>query len=212
MIYFNQIFFYREEAAHLASIQALYQGACDESQLSSSTSETISGGSTAVNSAISGQAPTGTGYGKPDQTGNAENSSTIDSPRRRRTGLHTVMEKPPEINAELVQEVECRMRAQQQPTPGATGGANPSAPGPGGQPSKTPSPNKHGSLRARRTGLSTVMEVKSSHADSLNPPLDRISPLLRRSSDCNSSADMSPCDMGKLHTLIKALERLLGWI
>ena len=110
------------------------------------------------------------------------------------------MEKPPEINAELVQEVECRMRAQQQPTPGATGGANPSAPGPGGQPSKTPSPNKHGSLRARRTGLSTVMEVKSSHADSLNPPLDRISPLLRRSSDCNSSADMSPCDMGKLHT------------
>ena len=112
------------------------------------------------------------------------------------------MEKPPEINAELVQEVECRMRAQQQPTPGATGGANPSAPGPGGQPSKTPSPNKHGSLRARRTGLSTVMEVKSSHADSLNPPLDRISPLLRRSSDCNSSADMSPCDMGKLLTLI----------
>ena len=112
------------------------------------------------------------------------------------------MEKPPEINAELVQEVECRMRAQQQPTPGATGGANPSAPGPGGQPSKTPSPNKHGSLRARRTGLSTVMEVKSSHADSLNPPLDRISPLLRRSSDCNSSADMSPCDMGKLHTYL----------
>ena len=41
------------------------------------------------------------------------NSNTMDSPRRRRTGLHTVMEKPPEINAELVQEVECRMRAQQ---------------------------------------------------------------------------------------------------
>ena len=99
-----------------------------------------------------------------------------------------MMEKPPEINAELVQEVECRMRAQQSNASGvgASGGS--------AQPPKT-SPNKHGSLRARRTGLSTVMEVKG-HIDSLNPPLDRISPLLRRSSDCNSSTDASPCDMG----------------
>lgn len=38
-----------------------------------------------------------------------------DSPRKRRTGLHTVMEKPPEIHPELVQEVEIRMRNSTSP-------------------------------------------------------------------------------------------------
>lgn len=77
------------------------------------------------------------------------------------------MEKPPDINPELVQEVESRMRSQASPT------------AQGSNPAPKNSPNKHASLRARRTGLSTVMEVKG--PDSLNP-IDRISPILRRAS------------------------------
>ena len=78
-------------------------------------------------------------------------SVVSDSPRRRRTGLHTVIEKPPEISPELVQEVENRMRAQA-------------------------SPNKQGSLRMRRTGLSTVMEVNKSACEPSSPAPDRLSP------------------------------------
>ena len=78
-------------------------------------------------------------------------SVVSDSPRRRRTGLHTVIEKPPEISPELVQEVENRMRAQA-------------------------SPNKQGSLRMRRTGLSTVMEVNKSACEPSSPGPDRLSP------------------------------------
>jgi hypothetical protein len=114
----------------------------------------------------------------------------MESPRKRRTGLHTVMERPPEINPDLVQEVENRMRVQA--ASAAAGVATATTP-------KT-SPNKPASLRARRTGLSTVMEVKSLRdaAHSLNPPCDRFSPDQRRLSDpfrCNSgSSDASPCD------------------
>jgi hypothetical protein len=91
------------------------------------------------------------------------------------------MEKPPDINPELLQEVENRMRSQASATASS---ATPS-------PVPKASPNKHGSLKARRTGLSTVLEAKVTGV-SLNP--DRISPmLLRRTSDCNSS-DASPCD------------------
>jgi len=35
-----------------------------------------------------------------------------ESPRKRRTGLHTVMEKPPTINPDLVEEVETRIKIQ----------------------------------------------------------------------------------------------------
>lgn len=106
------------------------------------------------------------------------------------------MEKPPEINPELQAEVENRMRSQAVISPTCNNnGGNPST-----QPTPPPktSPNKHASLRARRTGLSTVLETKA--ADCLNPlqnfcTSERISPVLRRASDCNSS-DASPCADG----------------
>ena len=100
-----------------------------------------------------------------------------ESPRKRRTGLHTVMEKPPDINPELVQEVETRIRSQ-----------SPNqlllmATGPPQQMPVTSPPKQIGCLRTRRTGLSTVMEVGKlgdiSGRDSLHPPSDRYSPVRR---------------------------------
>ncbi len=92
-----------------------------------------------------------------------------DSPRRRRTGLITVMETAPEISPALRQDVENRIR----PRPisplnfllhnvidAHVGGAGllhqPSSPPP------VSSPSKHLSLRQRRTGLCTVLETGKS--------------------------------------------------
>jgi hypothetical protein len=98
-----------------------------------------------------------------------------ESPRKRRTGLHTVMEKPPDINPELVQEVETRIRSQS---------PNLIQVPPAGPLQQMPSPPKQsGCLRTRRTGLSTVMEVgklgDAPGRDSLHPPSDRYSPVRR---------------------------------
>ncbi len=127
---------------------------------------------------------------------------TPDSPRRRRTGLDTVLE-PPEISPELAQEVESRMKIQQEAMD-QSAAANLLAGGAGYVPSTSPiSPSGSsvgstgssggGSLRTRRTGLSgltTVMEVgkngsngsgaaASSH--SLHLPAGRYSPVRRLS-------------------------------
>lgn len=100
-----------------------------------------------------------------------------DSPRKRRTGLHTVLEKPPEINADLVQEVETRMQnhsplgGHQSPvllpvTPSSFSGASVSI-SPLTSPSKPMGINVVTSgLRQRRTGLSTVMEIGKSGSSS----------------------------------------------
>lgn len=89
-------------------------------------------------------------------------SQLPDSPRRRRTGLITVMETAPEISPALRLDVENRIR----PRPisplnfllhnviDSHGGLH--------QPSSPPpvsSPSKHLSLRQRRTGLCTVLET-----------------------------------------------------
>ena len=111
--------------------------------------------------------------------------STPESPRRRRTGLHTVMEKPPEISPQLIHEVEARMSCQ------SPHSLRPSPSGPEVQgPSPTPScpaaispltsPSKPG-LRQRRTGLSTVMEVGKKVTNSLHLPTERFSPVRRLS-------------------------------
>ena len=113
---------------------------------------------------------------------------SCDSPRKRRTGLHVVNQKP-EISPELVQEHESRMRAAQ-----ASASATSNTP-----PPKT-SPSKPGSLLKRRTGtgLSTVMEVKSLHCDS--PFITSPDPAGRsQSSDpfrciLTASNDASTCD------------------
>ena len=187
-----------------------------------------------------------------------------DSPRKRRTGLHTVMEKPPDIPPELVQEVEFRIQQNQSPvqhhlnvsaipstppyspllpqaSPGVHVGIPESCSSPpitvtpppngGGMPlppsmiSPLMSPSKPGSLRARRTGLSTVMEIgKSSlgksigkESTSLLLPTERYSPVRRLSdgspfsrsgqgggtnaSSMPASRDVSPC-----YTDVRALQ------
>ena len=188
-----------------------------------------------------------------------------ESPRKRRTGLHTVMEKPPEIHPELVQEVEFRIQQNQspvpphlnvmmsnpntppysplpsQPSPGVNSGIPEACssppititPPPGAvfipQPtsmiSPLMSPSKPGSLRARRTGLSTVMEVGKSNSgkltgketSSLLLPTERYSPVRRLSdgspisrsgqvgplnaSSMPASRDVSPC-----YTDVRALQ------
>ena len=45
-------------------------------------------------------------------------SHSPDSPRKRRTGLMTVMEKPPEIPHDVVSEVETRINNQRAVSPG----------------------------------------------------------------------------------------------
>ena len=195
-------------------------------------------------------------------SGNPLNPS--ESPRKRRTGLHTVMEKPPEIPPELVQEVEFRILQNQSPTslqhhhlnvssmpstppysplqsqasPSGIPEACSSPPitvtpppcGGGIQPppsmiSPLMSPSKPGSLRARRTGLSTVMEIgKQStgksigkESSSLLLPTERYSPVRRLSdgspfsrtgqggsmnaSSMPASRDVSPC-----YTDVRALQ------
>ena len=180
-----------------------------------------------------------------------------DSPRKRRTGLHTVMEKPPDIPPELVQEVEFRIQQNQSPIQHHLNVSNtppysplqpqtvqvipescssppitvtPPPNGGGMQPppsmiSPLMSPSKPGSLRARRTGLSTVMEIgkpgigKSIGKDSssLLLPTERYSPVRRLSdgspfsrsgqgsglnaSSMPASRDVSPC-----YTDVRALQ------
>lgn len=63
-----------------------------------------------------------------------------ESPRKRRTGLHTVMEKPPVINPELVEEVESRIKNQ---TPCKPAHLN----------------NQMPKQRPAQTNLSTVLEM-----------------------------------------------------
>ena len=103
-------------------------------------------------------------------------SGLPDSPRKRRTGLDTVME-PPEIPPELAKEVEVRMKSQSpvnllsldaSASPSPSSLINPPSPFPGLSPMTSPSkpggtsPVPSGGLRQRRTGLSslsTVMEI-----------------------------------------------------
>jgi hypothetical protein len=85
-------------------------------------------------------------------------ASLPESPRRRRTGLLTVLE-PPEIDPDVVQEVESRMR-NQSPLLVVDHATVTFMPPPFGSSSLSPlpSPSKPGStagVRQRRTGLST---------------------------------------------------------
>ena len=117
-------------------------------------------------------------------TSNGPTASIMDSPRKRRSGLNTVRESPPEIHPDLVQEVEMRIRAQASSAVTSTVAATAST---------TPktSPNKPG-LRARRTGLKTVMEFNVKE----DPEAGLAQRLSSDSFRCNSisSNDASPCD------------------
>jgi len=145
--------------------------------------------------------------------------SLPDSPRRRRTGLMTVMEKPPEIAPALLQEVEKRI--QHRPLsplnfspfnhlPAAESmSLPPLSPPPASSPSKPSS-----SLRQRRTGLMTVQETGKTVTGrtsctkepySLHLPNDRLPPSRRQSegsspisgfrSSPSSSTEQSPCEI-----------------
>ncbi|XP_071749104.1 serine/threonine-protein kinase SIK3 [Lepeophtheirus salmonis] len=112
----------------------------------------------------------------------------LASPRRRRTGLHTVIEKHPEINAELAQEVENRiLESGGWLSVGSIDAASPIK----------PSSSTVSSLRQRRTGLSTVMEAGKTMGlkDSLGLPYERFSPV-RRSCETSFSSSTSPSSIG----------------
>lgn len=153
-----------------------------------------------------------------------------DSPRRRRTGLMTVMEKPPNIPPDLVQEVEMRIHNQSPLSPlnfmlNLSGLESPSSLPPLSPPPVLASPSNKpsgGSLRQRRTGLSTVLETGKTvccrlsslkEPYSLPLPADRYAVIRRLSEGCSpliqsrsaqqqpslpSSTDQSPCEIKAL--------------
>jgi hypothetical protein len=118
--------------------------------------------------------------------GQTKRHTIPESPRKRRTGLHTVMEKPPTINPELVEEVETRIRTQSPVNP--THG-NPHL-----------SSHMVPKQKSSQTSLTPVLEVgkllELQARDSLHPPSDRYSPV-RRSNEAaqrhgSASSELSP--------------------
>jgi len=115
------------------------------------------------------------------QAAAAKRPTAPESPRKRRTGLDTVLE-PPEISPDLQREAENRMGG---------GGLRLLPPPQGGRsPSVSPSTSPVGtSLRQRRSGLSTVHEKGANiviggggeFKNSLHLPTDRYSPVRRLS-------------------------------
>ena len=141
-----------------------------------------------------------------------------DSPRKRRSGLITVLEQPPDISQELVCEVENRITQQQTQPPALPflqfnsldTYLNTALP-----PSPQASPSKPG-LRQRRSGMtaapgkqtcSRVSSLKEPY--SLHLPAERYSPVRRLSegmplsnaqplSSLPSSTEQSPCEIRAL--------------
>jgi len=153
------------------------------------------------------------------QTGSTSHSP--DSPRKRRTGLMTVMEKPPEIPHEVVSEVETRMNNQRAVSPGPylqfptqEGGNSfpPLSPIPLTSPSHFPS-------RRGRQSCSRVSSLKEPH--SLYLSNERYSPVRRlsegnpltRSGTINqplsipSSCEQSPCEIRALQDEYRQLNQ-----
>lgn len=159
-----------------------------------------------------------------------------DSPRKRRTGLTTVMEKPPDIPQELLIEVESRMTGQQSsPSPlpflqfhsldSPNSSYLPMSPSPVASPSKP-------GLRQRRSGITSLKEGgkqtcsrvnNSKEPYSLHLPTERYS-LVRRLSEGNSillsgqtnslsqptspsSTEQSPCEIKALQDEYRQLNQ-----
>ena len=140
-----------------------------------------------------------------------------ESPRKRRSGLITVLEQPPDISQELVCEVESRITQQQTQPPSLPflqfnsldTYLNTALPSPQASPSKP-------GLRQRRSGMTTapgkqtcsrVSSLKEPY--SLHLPAERYSPVRRLSegmplsnvqplSSLPSSTEQSPCEIRAL--------------
>eukprot|EP00092_Neocalanus_flemingeri_P097980 GFUD01124927.1.p1 GENE.GFUD01124927.1~~GFUD01124927.1.p1 ORF type:complete len:980 (-),score=158.40 GFUD01124927.1:484-3423(-) len=146
-------------------------------------------------------------------------SHSPDSPRKRRTGLMTVMEKPPEIPHDVVSEVETRINNQRAVSPGPylqfpTQDATfpPLSPIPLTSPSHFPS-------RRGRQSCSRVSSLKEPH--SLYLSNERYSPVRRlsegnpltRSGTINqplsipSSCEQSPCEIRALQDEYRQLNQ-----
>ena len=137
-------------------------------------------------------------------------SPLILPPRKRRTGLRTVTDKPPNIQPELKLEVENRIYCQQStsPLPPSILAGSPLSPSSSSSLSPSPfsSPSKL-NLRQRRSGLSVVTEGKQTcrrglslkEPYSMNLHSDRHSPI-RRLSDANHPSK-SDCSLSELRTL-----------
>lgn len=165
------------------------------------------------------------GTGSQEGKRNGLGAPLPDSPRKRRTGLITVLEQPPDISQELVCEVESRMTQQQsQPTTLPFLQFNSldtylSA----ALPSPQASPSKPG-LRQRRSGMTTapgkttcsrVNSLKEPY--SLHLPADRYSPVRRLSegmplttgqgTSLPSSTEQSPCEIRALQEEYRQLNQ-----
>jgi len=162
--------------------------------------------------------------GKRHPSGHTQGGSTShspDSPRKRRTGLMTVMEKPPEIPHDVVSEVETRINNQRAVSPGpylqfpSQDSGNifpPLSPIPLTSPSHFPS-------RRGRQSCSRVSSLKEPH--SLYLSNERYSPVRRlsegnpltRSGTINqpisipSSCEQSPCEIRALQEEYRQLNQ-----
>jgi len=152
-------------------------------------------------------------------------SHSPDSPRKRRTGLMTVMEKPPEISHEVVSEVETRINNQRAMSPGPylqfPDGGNtfpPHSPLSPLSPIPLVSPSHFPSRRGRQS-CSRVSSLKEPH--SLYLSNERYSPVRRlsegspltRSGTINqplsipSSCEQSPCEIRALQEEYRQLNQ-----
>jgi len=141
---------------------------------------------------------------------NQNTCPSLQSPRKRRTGLRTVTDNPPNIPPELVFEVENRISSQRSisPLPPLMFASSPLSPSSSSSLSPSPysSPCKL-NLRQRRSGLSVVTEGKQTcrRVSSLKepystiPPSDRHSPT-RRLSDATQPS-MSDRSLSELRAL-----------
>lgn len=164
--------------------------------------------------------PVGHGGGQGGST-----SHSPDSPRKRRTGLMTVMEKPPEIPHDVVSEVETRMNNQRAVSPGPylqfPDGGNtfpPHSPLSPISPIPLTSPSHFPSRRGRQS-CSRVSSLKEPH--SLYLSNERYSPVRRlsegnpltRSGTINqplsipSSCEQSPCEIRALQEEYRQLNQ-----
>ena len=154
----------------------------------------------------------------------SQGSYSPDSPRKRRTGLMTVMEKPPDITDEVISDVEARIQQQHQrsisPGPGYLHFPHqhhdsPSSLSPMSPVSVVSSPSHFSGLGTNRRGrnsCSRVSSLKEPHSIHLSnerySPVRRLSegaPLLR--SSLLSSCDQSPCEISSLQEEYRQLNQ-----
>ena len=139
---------------------------------------------------------------RPDKKTPLTSSHSPESPRKRRTGLMTVMEKPPDICSELISEVESRMVSQGSPCPSPLYSPNCLTLTSPLSPLSPVSPVVSGHPRRGRQPANRVSSLKEPHS----LYCERFSPVRRLSEGSttarphlsltsSSSTEQSPCEL-----------------